>query len=238
MWLVVDWLSTSLTGRWRASIVSDLAVTTIGKPRYSWGQMRHLAIPSRMTLLAVSVPVMLIAACGPVQSSPRSASVGGAGPALASLSNNPVPWADLHSQPNLPPPAQLIHPIDPMDGLTARIQAPSSARIGQILVYWVTMSNPTSNSAVLSPCPGYDQLIDSLKSSLSAYQLNCDAAQPIPPDGSESFVMQMRIYTVEPGLHSLCWMLDEGSSSGPRTCASINLNTQHRNKPGVGPNAS
>jgi hypothetical protein len=198
--------------------------------------MRHWAIRSRMTLLAVSVPVMLTT-CGPALSSTRSPSAGGGVPAATSWPDGPVPWADLPFQPYLPTPIATASAVPALDGLTARIQAPSSARIGQILVYMVTMSNPTSSPAILSPCPGYDQLFDSMKSSSSFYQLNCDAAHPIPPDGSESFVMQIRIYAVEPGLHSLCWTLDAGSSSSPRACASINFNTQHRNKPGVGPNA-
>jgi hypothetical protein len=195
--------------------------------------MRHWAIRSRMTLLAVSVSVMLTT-CGPALSSTRSPSAGGGVPAATSLPDSPVPWADLPFQPFLPTPVPTAKPLD---GLTARLQAPSSARIGRILVYMVTMFNPTSRPAILSPCPGYDQLLDLTRSPSSFYQLNCTASHPIPPDGSESFVMQIRINSVEPGLHSLCWTLDAGSSSGPRTCASINLNTQHRNKPGFGPNA-
>jgi hypothetical protein len=123
------------------------------------------------------------------------------------------------------PPPQSAYPTDPMVGLTVSAQMPPSVRIGQTVVYLVTLSNPTSTALVLNPCRGYFQMLDSTKTASSFYQLNCDAAHPIPAYGSESFVMRMQSYSIEPGAHSLCWTLDTGPASGPQACKSIRFDS-------------
>jgi hypothetical protein len=119
------------------------------------------------------------------------------------------------------PPPQVTYPPDPMVGLTARLLLPSSVHIGQTLVYVVSLVNPTASPVALNPCRGYYQLLDSLKSPSSFYQLNCGAAGPIPADGSESFVMNMPSFDVKPGAHLLCWTMTAAAAIGPNACGSI-----------------
>lgn len=123
------------------------------------------------------------------------------------------------------PPVQPTYPTDPLVGLTASVQMPPSVRVGQTVAYVVTLSNSTSTALVLNPCRGYYQLLDSTKTESSFYQLNCDAAHPIPAYGRESFVMRMQSYPAEPGSHSLCWTLDTGAASGPQACKSIRFDS-------------
>lgn len=118
---------------------------------------------------------------------------------------------------------QPVYPTDPFAILAASIQAPSSVPMGQTIIYVVTLSNPSSAPIAMAACRGYYQTLDSAKSPYFAYELNCGAAQAIPADGSERFVMEMPTSGNPPGWHTLCWTLDRGANSGAATCTRVDL---------------
>lgn len=116
-----------------------------------------------------------------------------------------------------PPPL----PADPLAQLTAAIRAPTSVVGDQPIVYVVDLHNAGDQPVLLSPCRGYRQTLDGLKTPSYAFELNCPEARTIPARGDESFVMEMRQYTAAPGAHTLCWDLDAAGTGRQPVCAAL-----------------
>ncbi len=125
------------------------------------------------------------------------------------------------SGPFVPP----VYPRDPLAGLTATIHAPVTVEAGTTITYFITLANPSAVAMALVPCRGYLQTLDHTKTPAFAYELNCAAALPIAPLGSESFVMKMPMFDASPGVHTVCWSLDLASTSRPPTCATVRVTT-------------
>ena len=116
-----------------------------------------------------------------------------------------------------PPPL----PTDPLAQLTATISAPTSVIGNQPIVYVVDLHNPGDQPVVLSPCRGYRQTLDGMKTPSYAFELNCADARMIPARGDEAFVMEMQQYSAAPGAHTLCWDLDAASTDRQPVCAAL-----------------
>jgi len=82
-----------------------------------------------------------------------------------------------------------------------------------VLVYTVTLSNPTSAAISLTPCPSYTQTLFSAVASSRRIQqtllLNCSAATSIPSKGTLTYEMRLAIPGDLPsGPGKLTWTLD------------------------------
>jgi hypothetical protein len=101
-----------------------------------------------------------------------------------------------------PPPTT---PVDPRTYLVPTIEAPASARPGQVLTYVVTLTNPTDSAISLSHCPGY---VSTLGPSKEVLGLNCDGVRSIGPGESVRYEMRLDVIADEPpGAHPLTWVL-------------------------------
>ena len=90
-------------------------------------------------------------------------------------------------------PADLPVPPAPSP-LTAAITAPATARAGTTLSYRVTLSNPTSKSFALSPCPSYAEYLGGSGGNVTRYfYLNCAAAPTIAANGSVTFQVELAV---------------------------------------------
>jgi len=89
------------------------------------------------------------------------------------------------------PPAPPVYESLPYQNLRITLNAQPTVRAGDVLHYTLTLANPTTSSIPLSPCPGYTVAL--IAGSSSSYELNCAAAGPIAPGGTETFAMELPI---------------------------------------------
>lgn len=99
-------------------------------------------------------------------------------------------------------PAAAQEPHDPLSDLQASLEMPSSAAAGGTLVYVVALTNPTDQPIDLDRCPSYVAFGDGLK---DAHQLNCAAAAPIAPGGTERFEMRVQVPEGATGPLAVTW---------------------------------
>jgi hypothetical protein len=105
------------------------------------------------------------------------------------------------------PPPQSVYPVDPFSSLAATIDAPVHVASGQTIIYVVTLTNPTPAAVAMGSCRSYNQWLGVDKGPYFSLELNCAAAGPIPPYGSESFQMELPDAVSSPGTQRLCWGL-------------------------------
>jgi hypothetical protein len=90
----------------------------------------------------------------------------------------------------------------------------AAAMPGESYDYTVTLTSDGTTTVAFAPCPTYGEGLTG-SSSLATYQLNCAAASPIPPGGSETFEMQLPIAeSTAPGQWDLTWGIQGGSIDG------------------------
>jgi len=100
--------------------------------------------------------------------------------------------------------------------LQARIQLIEPGRAGSPMRYVVELTNPTDIDVVLSPCPGYIQVVsDPRKSQWSKRDLalNCTAVNTIRAAASIRFLMSADVPAAITGPAFLVWSLDRGPST-------------------------
>ena len=134
-------------------------------------------------------------------------------------------WASLFGVP-----ADVVPPVDvPLSPISATIEAPATATPGQDLVYTVTLSNPTTASVSLEPCPVYDEFVGSGEQTWVAtilhYHLNCDTTTAIPAGGSVIFEMHLALPADQPvGMAKFGWDVQGGACP----CAAAQLEVKAR----------
>jgi hypothetical protein len=100
--------------------------------------------------------------------------------------------------------------------LQARIQLIGPAQAGSPLRYVVELTNPTDTDVVLSPCPGYIQVVSDPKKSHWSKRdlaLNCTAVDTIRAAASVRFLMRADVPAAITGPAFLVWSLDTGPST-------------------------
>jgi len=99
------------------------------------------------------------------------------------------------------------------------ITAPATAAPGEDLDFLVTLVNapaphselfsPTNPTLTLDPCPAYHEELEGIPGAFHSYRLDCAAAVPIPPGGSETFAMSVQVPgAAPPGPTTLAWSID------------------------------
>jgi len=102
------------------------------------------------------------------------------------------------------------------------VKAPLTVRSGEHVRFLVTVTdrpgphreiagtiNPTPTPLTLSPCPAYYEELEGIAGAFYAYQLNCVAASPIEPNGSETFEMFIDVpHSAPAGPAVLLWSID------------------------------
>jgi uncharacterized protein DUF4232 len=122
-------------------------------------------------------------------------------------------------------PATLVgfHQLDtattagPFGQLAGSLSAPRAAVRGQTMRYTVTLSNPIDKAISLSPCPSYNQSLNSDdKTSSQTLRLNCEGAGgQIPAQSSVTFEMQAPVPADFDGQGvKLSWTLQDGPTVG------------------------
>lgn len=97
------------------------------------------------------------------------------------------------------------------DRLSLALSSSGPAVPGAPYRYLVTITNVGTAVVSLHPCPVYDTGLKSVAGSAVRYQLDCPAARPIDPGGSETFEMYVPIPpSVPAGQYLLNWGI-EGS---------------------------
>lgn len=115
------------------------------------------------------------------------------------------------------PTPRQVYPLDPLLQLTVTMTVPTAVQVDKVFMYLITLFNPTSEPVALDPCRGFYQRVDTMKSPFFAFELNCAAAHPIPANGGESFVIEMTVEGLSPGMHMLQWNLDTDGTPGPQS---------------------
>jgi len=100
---------------------------------------------------------------------------------------------------------------------------PVHARRGGILRFRVVLKNLSKTTARFSRCPAYvTQLAPS--GGVEVYRLNCAAAHPLEPGGSEAFAIELRVPMSSPiGANGLFWQLDPWGSQMPQLHARVTI---------------
>lgn len=103
------------------------------------------------------------------------------------------------------------------------IKAPSSAKRGSSLTYYVTLTNLDVQAYVLDPCPDYIEILGP-KLVVAEYQLNCASVMRILPGAAVTFQMRLALPTTTPVGNNIAirWALVDGrvapeSESAPIT---------------------
>jgi hypothetical protein len=102
--------------------------------------------------------------------------------------------------------------------LTAELNAPREATAGAPLDYLVTLKNPSDQPIALSPCPGYQQVLNTASAQAGGtLRLNCaGAGGVVPAHGERQF--EMRALVPEAAGHEggvkLSWRLADGPAVG------------------------
>ena len=118
----------------------------------------------------------------------------------------------------------LIEPGRPWATAALRASIPGQplhARRGAILHYTVELRNLDRAPVRFDRCPAHiAQLAPSGRPDVR--ELNCAAAHPIPPHGSESFAMELRVPRNAPlGVNGLFWALDPLGARSPQLNARV-----------------
>ena len=102
--------------------------------------------------------------------------------------------------------------------LTAQVSAPAAVAAGNTFNYVVTLRNPTDQAVALSPCPSYEQVLNTASGQQAAQmQLNCvGAGGSVPAQGEVQFEMRASAPEVSPqdGGVKLSWRLADGPTAG------------------------
>lgn len=102
--------------------------------------------------------------------------------------------------------------------LTAEISAPAAVAAGNTFNYLVTLRNPSDQAVALSPCPSYEQVLNTeAGQQTAAMRLNCaGAGGSVLAHGEVQF--EMRASAPEASAHEggvkLSWRLADGPSAG------------------------
>lgn len=97
----------------------------------------------------------------------------------------------------------------PQSLLRASLLLPSSAAPGQVFVYFVALSNPSTQTFPLTPCPSYTQVFGVGNPVRQTLLLNCAGAVGVAPHSSTTFEIRMAIpVNAERGVTKLGWQLD------------------------------
>ncbi|WP_374562068.1 DUF4232 domain-containing protein [Ideonella sp.] len=120
--------------------------------------------------------------------------------------------ADHHAARNARPAAGSTQ------ALTAQVSTPAAVAGGAPFSYVVTLRNPTDQAVALSPCPGYEQVLNTHSGQQAAQmRLNCaGAGGSVPAHGEVQFEMRARApdsSAQEAGV-KLSWRLADGPSAG------------------------
>jgi hypothetical protein len=125
-------------------------------------------------------------------------------------------------------PADVEPAVDPaVSPLTAEIVAPGTVVAGKVLVYTVTLTNPTATDVSLSPCPAYDESVGSGSDNVWAatvlhYSLNCDAFPTIAAGTSMTYAMRLALPPGQPpGMAKFVW--DIQGNAGPFAIAPLTV---------------
>jgi len=96
------------------------------------------------------------------------------------------------------------------------IDQPVEAARGGLLHYVVVLKNTSRAPVRFDRCPSYvQQLVPA--GQVEVHALNCRAAKPIAPGGSEAFAMQVRVPKNAPiGGNGLFWALDPFGAKAPQ----------------------
>ena len=116
-----------------------------------------------------------------------------------------------------PGPSPTDPPAVPAEALKVSLEVPDHATAGQALHYVVILTNPTSNPIALSPCPAYQERINTQGGGVVAdYVLDCAPAPTIAPGASVRFAMELNIPAPLPASDdaALVWSLDPYYSEG------------------------
>ena len=116
-----------------------------------------------------------------------------------------------------PEPAPTDPPAIPAEALEVRLEVPDHVTAGQTLDYVVVLTNPTSNPVVLSPCPTYQERINSVGGGVVAdYVLDCASVPKIAAGASVRFAMKLDIPASVPAsdVAAIVWSLDPYYSEG------------------------
>jgi hypothetical protein len=100
--------------------------------------------------------------------------------------------------------------------LQARIEILGPVRPGTLISYVVELTNPTTTDVVLSPCPGYRQIVsDAIKTrwAQSDYSLNCNAVGVVRAATSTRLAMRIETSPALTGPSYLVWHLDTGPAA-------------------------
>lgn len=102
--------------------------------------------------------------------------------------------------------------------LTAQVSTPAAVASGVAFSYVVTLRNPTDQAVALSPCPGYEQVLNT-ESGMQAMQLrlNCGGAgSSVPAHAEVQFEMRARApdSSAQDAGVKLSWRLADGPSAG------------------------
>lgn len=123
-----------------------------------------------------------------------------------------LPRNDIEPQAQLGTPGTLV----------ARARPPQSVKAGSLFHYTVELSNPTSRTVTLSPCPGYTENVYTPSGqTVRSYRLNCDSVHSIAPHEGVRFAMQLAIPRTASGFAKLGWSLD--TPTGPVTAAALQV---------------
>jgi Domain of unknown function (DUF4232) len=120
-------------------------------------------------------------------------------------------------------------PLAPAPGtaatLRASVQLPKTVRAGSKLMYTITLSNRTTTTVKLTPCPGYNEGIYASGLVVRRWlSLNCATVQDIPAHGHVRFAMELSIPAkTPPGIAKFGWSLN--TPTGPSVGRAITVRT-------------
>lgn len=102
--------------------------------------------------------------------------------------------------------------------LTAQVSTPAAVASGSTFSYVVTLRNPTDRAVTLSPCPSYEQVLNTHSGQQAAQmRLNCaGAGGSVPAHGEVQFEMHANApeaSSQDAGV-KLSWRLADGPSAG------------------------
>jgi hypothetical protein len=128
---------------------------------------------------------------------------------------SPVMVSSFQPLVGIPPPA-----ITPTPDIDVSIGVNTSAPLGGVLDYRVTLTNVSGQTIDFDPCPGYVESIKGLV--VARYLLNCSVVPSLAAGESRTFAMELPLSDVEravPGTYPLDWLIDnpyiEAITNGP-----------------------
>jgi len=99
--------------------------------------------------------------------------------------------------------------------LRANVRLPATSRAGATLRYVVTLTNPSSRTVLLTPCPAYTEgLANEGWAVQRSFALNCESVRAIPPHGSVAYDMKLDVpVEMSPATAKFGWQLN--TPTGP-----------------------